>query len=109
MFADLQAQPNKTMAAIAQLQDLNTLLGDRGGFLGQPLAELKVAAARFGANIDGMAEDQAAITLEHPHAEGKFLRIAGLAVIVVPRRAGFRSSRFLLLHHCLQALQVSRV
>lgn len=58
-----QQAPMKRAALLDSMQAIHGLLGDRGGFQGSNLQELKMAAERLGVQIDGLGNDQAAAAL----------------------------------------------
>lgn len=62
-FIQLQKAPQDTAVRLRAMEDLNGLLGDRGGFLGSNLKQLKMVASRLGLNIEGLDADQAAEAL----------------------------------------------
>lgn len=59
-FLGLQNAPIKRGQVLSQMEQVHGLLGDRGGFMGSTLQEMKMAADRLGVPIAGMDADQAA-------------------------------------------------
>ena len=64
-FLKLQKAPETLGGQLRSFETINQYLGNRGGFYGSQLAELKAIADRLGIDIAGKDADQAAIALQN--------------------------------------------
>jgi hypothetical protein len=64
-FLSIQDAPKKRYGVVQQMEQIHNLLGNRGGFAGSTLQELKMAAQRLGVDVTGLDADQAAQALSN--------------------------------------------